>query len=289
MGVRASVIVPSLDGYRGGAVPLLLESVRNQSVTDIELLVIEGVSPQGKAINMAAERAQGEVLIILDDDACLANPQVFQRLLDTLDASPDIGMAGASIVVPPDATPFQQRAARQFPRFNMPEVAEVTDSDMACHGCCAIPKKVFEEIGGEREDIPRGLDPDLRLRLREHGYRVVLVPGAVAFHPLPNGWRNLCRIYFRNGYGSAYAMKFQPDSVLDTYERVSAENFEERRSWMYRVARFPFRLLLALVSLQFIRFVAYSVYAHGYVWGLLTARDTLKPTTAPANSDTSTS
>ena len=62
--------------------------------------VVKGVSPQGKAINEGAAKARGDILIILDDDAQLADATVFQRLIDALDADSTIGMAGASIVPP---------------------------------------------------------------------------------------------------------------------------------------------------------------------------------------------
>lgn len=264
---EVSVIIPSRDGYRNGAVPRLLESVARQTFTSYELHLIKGVSPQGKAINQGAAAARGEILIILDDDSCLAHERVFDQLVSALERDRSIGMAGASIQMPPDANSFQKRAGNQFPRFNMPEVSEVTDSDFACHGCCAIPLRVFEEVGGEREDLIRGLDPDLRVRLRSAGYRVVLVPDAVAYHPLPENWRALLRTFFRNGFGSAYARKFNPDSVYETHEHLYARSFRPRRSFLFRIVRFPFRLIGSLLRGHFIRFAAYIAYACGYLWG----------------------
>ncbi len=271
---RLSVVIPSRDGYRDGCVPRLLESVEAQTFQDYELHLVKGVFPQGKAINQGAASALGEILLVLDDDSRIADSSVFQTLVDVLDADATVGMAGASIVLPPDASPFQRRAATQFPRFNTPVVDEVTDSDLACHGCCAIPMAVFNEIGGEREDLIRGLDPDLRARLREAGYRVVLAPQARIYHPLPDGWGPLLRIFFRNGFGSAYARKFQPDSVFETHERLDAEGFRPRTPFAYRVARFPFRLLKALSQCKFMRFAAYFAYAFGYCWGTITAKET---------------
>jgi len=270
---RLSLVIPSLDGHRNGCVPRLLESIAEQTVTDHELLLIKGIAPQGKAINQGAEKARGEIIVILDDDSMLADTHVFARLVETLEADPTIGMAGASIVPFPDANAFQQKAARQFPRFHTPVVEEITDSDLACHGCCAIPKRVFEAIGGEREDLLRGLDPDLRVRLREAGYRVVLAPGARIYHPMPATWPGLLRIFFRNGYGSAYAYKFQPDCVFETHESLHAAGFQPRTTLAYRLARYPLRLLRALLRLELMRFGAYCAYALGYVWGLLTARE----------------
>ena len=229
--------------------------------------MVKGVFPQGKAINQGASVGRGEILIILDDDSRLADETVFQTLVDTLDADTTIGMAGASIVTPPESSTFQQKAALQFPRFNTPVVTDVTESDFACHGCCAIPRAVFDEIGQERENIVRGLDPDLRVRLRAAGYRVVLAPNARIYHPLPDGWKKLLSIFFRNGIGSAYAQKFQPETVFETNERLGDDDFQPRTSLGYRIARYPLRLIKALFSGQSMRFCAYSFYAMGYVWG----------------------
>lgn len=269
---RLSVIIPSWDGHRDGAVPRLLESVGRQSYTDYETILIKGVSPQGKAINQGANQARGEILLILDDDSELADTGVFARLVQTLDDDETIGMAGASIVMFPDANPFQKKAALQFPRLHTPIVDEVTDSDFACHGCCAIPRRVFDEVGGEREDILRGLDPDLRVRLRAAGYRVVLVPHSPIYHPMPRNWNTLLRIFFRNGFGSAYTYRFRRDSVYETHESLHDRDFQPRTNLPYRIARYPLRLLKALATFQMMRFTAYCSYALGYGWGLLTAR-----------------
>jgi GT2 family glycosyltransferase len=267
-----SVIIPSRDGYRDGCVPRLLETVEKQSFQGFETLLVKGVSPQGKAINLAAREARGSILIILDDDSRLVDEKVFARLFETLESDSRIGMAGASIVVPPEANHFQRAASLEFPRFNTPVVDDITDSDLACHGCCAIPIAVFQQVGGEREDIIRGLDPDLRVRLRNAGYRVVLAPHAAIYHPLPEDLRKLVKVFFRNGFGSAYAWKFEPNSVFETHEQLDSTDFKPKTSLIYRIVRFPFRLLSAMVTGRWLRFAAYSAYAMGYVWGLCTAR-----------------
>lgn len=270
---RVSVIIPTVDGYRDGCVPRLLESVKAQTFQDFEVHLIKGLRPQGHAINTGARQARGEILLILDDDSELADAHVFQRLIETLDNDPRIGMAGASIVLPPDATAFQRRAAEQFPRFHMPVAERVTDSDLACHGCCALPRAAFEEVGGEREDLLRGLDPDLRVRLRAAGYRVVLAPQARIYHPMPSGWQRLLRTFFRNGYGSAYARKFHPDTVYETHEVLEDDTFQPRTSLAYRAIRFPMRLAKAAATGRWHRFWAYCSYAIGYAWGWLTAQE----------------
>ena len=270
---RVSIVIPSFDGHRGGYVPRLLDSIKRQSYQDFRVEMVLGVFPQGRAINLGRSRCDGEILVILDDDSALADEHTLARLVETLDADARIGMAGASIVVPPDATAFQRRAALQFPRLNTPVVDAITDSDMACHGCCAFPMSVFDAIGGEREDLVRGLDPDLRVRLRKAGYSVVLAPQCRIHHPMPNGWRALLRTYFRNGAGSAYARKFQPDSVYETHESLHEADFQPRPTLAYRIARYPVRLAKAVGSGQFMRFAGYTAYAFGYAWGWLTAKE----------------
>jgi hypothetical protein len=249
----------------------LLASIEAQTYTDREVVLVRGVEPQGRAINQGVRESKGEIIVVIDDDSRLADEHTIASLIAVLDADPKIGMAGASILLDPEATPFQRRAARQFPRLCTPEVSEVTESDLACHGCCAMPRCVFDEVGGEREDILRGLDPDLRVRLRKAGYRVVLAPGARIYHPLPNGWANTLRTYFRNGFGSAYAQKFEPASVYETHERVDSRSFQPRRSWAYRALRFPLRTAGAIARGHGIRCVADAAYAAGYAWGMLRA------------------
>ena len=56
-----SVVIPSRDGYRDGCVPKLLESVDSQSFKDFEVCMVEGVFPQGAAINRGV-RARGAKL-----------------------------------------------------------------------------------------------------------------------------------------------------------------------------------------------------------------------------------
>ena len=270
---RVSIVVPSRDGNRGGCVARLMQSIDTQTFTDHEVILITGVTPQGKAINRGARKARGEILLIIDDDSRLADQDVLARLVAVLDSQKAIGMVGASVTPPPEATTFQLRAARQLPRFNTPVAAEVTDSDMACHGCCAIPMDVFNDVGREREDIYRGLDPDLRERLRKKGYRVVLAPNAVVYHPVPDGWRRLLKVFFRNGFGSAYAFKFARDSVYETHESANSGTFQPRRNFAYRTARFPLRLVRALATGEIIRFAAYCAYGSGYLWGLIGARE----------------
>jgi cellulose synthase/poly-beta-1,6-N-acetylglucosamine synthase-like glycosyltransferase len=148
----------------------------------------------------------------------------------------------------------------------MPVAETVIDSDLPCHGCCAFPAAVLREVGGEREDMTRGLDPVLRQKIRDHGYRVVLAPGAVAYHEVPANFTELLRVFHRNGKGSAETRVFHPDLAYDTEDDMEIrEPGGSRKSFPYRIGRFGLRLPRALLTGRLIRFAAYCAYAVGYL------------------------
>jgi len=259
-----SVIIPSLDGDRGGNVRLLLDDLNQQTFQDLEIIIVSGIRPQGKAINQAAAEAGGEFLLVIDDDIRPGSPDVIQNLVTVLREHPDVGLAGASIVPPTDGSWLQRRLAHEMPRFSMPLVKRITDSDMPCHGCCAISAKLFHEIGREIEVAPRGLDPDLRRRVREHGRRIVLAPNSVAYHPLPTTFGAVMKMFYRNGRSSAFLQRHYPHLVAETPEAVYCRSGTENTSLRMRALRFPLRWLGRVLRGHIIRAIGELAYATGY-------------------------
>ena len=267
--ITVSLVIPHFSPVRKENLDALLGEIREQTFKEVEVLIVSGISPQGKAINQGVRLAKGGILVVMDDDARMGPPDVIENLVKTLRENPAVGMAGASVLTPESANAFQRKAAAQFPRFHMPVVKTITDSDLACHGCVAFPMDFFRSIGMEREDILRGLDPDLRVRIRTAGRRVVLVPDAWVYHPLPASLGKFIRIFFRNGYGSAYMQWVHPELNYDTHEELNLGDFVPKRSFFFRLFRFPFRLLQSLLTFQWIRFLGYCVYSFGYVFGFV--------------------
>lgn len=266
---KVSVIIPHFYSKRDENFEGLLNDIRQQSFKELEIIIIHSVSPQGKAINMGVRESRGEILVTIDDDSRLPHPDIIQNVVDVLRKDASIGMAGASVVIPPNANWFQRSASKQFPRYHMPVVKEVLDSDLPGHPCAGFPRKVFLEIGMERENILRGLDPDLRVRIRKAGYRVVLVPDTWIYHPLPESISKFIWTFFRNGYGSAYIQLVHPEINYDTDESADDKTFVAKRPFIYRIVRYPFRLLHSLVTLQWIRLFGYTVYVFGYLAGYI--------------------
>jgi len=263
-----SIIIPSLDGYRNGNVPRLIQALRKQAYQPTETILSKGVRPQGKAINQGARKAAGEILIIVDDDSLPGSPDTIAALVQTILSDNKIGIAGASLVIHPKSSAFQKRAARQFPRFNVPIVSKPVDSDMVQHGFMAIRRNLFFKVGMENENLIRGLDPDLRERVRKAGYRIVLAPGAFFFHPLPASGRQFLTSFFWKGFYSGVASRRHPELVYETSERLHLEGFKPKTCLLLRIFRFPLRLAVALASGKLIRAGAYTAYGIGALFGL---------------------
>ncbi len=259
-----SVIIPSADGSRMGNVDLLVHDLETQTLRPREALVIKGISPNGLARNTGARRASGEVLVFLDDDVRLGHERLLEGMVGLLEDQ-RIGMVGAAQLLPPDSSPFQRAAGRQIPRSHSPIVDVVTDSDMVTTQCCAMRRVVFWDLGGFNDHIPRGVDPEMRYRVRRKGLRIVVAPRVWYYHPMPANLKSLCRMYFRNGHQSAEAVWRMPSAALENPDGHVAK-FVAHRSALYRVGRHVGRFFLRLLMLRWIGGVSQGVYLVGYIW-----------------------
>jgi GT2 family glycosyltransferase len=268
---RVSVIIPTANTSRAASLERLLHQLGTQRFQQFEVIIVQGDRRQGRAINTGAAIARGDIVVTMDDDTQLGDARVLEALVEALDRDPTIGIAGVPNLVPPDAQRIVQRALRELPRRSSPLVSSVTDSDMAEHPCLAIRKELFYRIGGEHEQIPRGLDPYLRREVRRLGYRVVVVPGTSIHHLLPATVRGILRQYFRNGVGAAYVKKFSPEFVIEQ-ATGHAEEIREETSFARRAGRYARHLIVSCASGRWIYLGTLVSYAVGYAWGLATLR-----------------
>lgn len=268
----ASVIIPSLDGDRSGNLELLLQDLALQSIGDFEILVVEGVLPNGRARNAGAADAGGRYLVFIDDDVRLGHPDVLANLVNALSANPALGLTGPSQLPPPGATRFQRAAARQLPRSLFPMVDRLTDTDMVTHMCLAIPAELWREVGGEHDDLVRGTDPDLRDRVRRSGRRVAVAPGTWAYHPPPQDFVSLLRSSWRGGRGAAWVRRHHPEAAFDVPGGIFSGRAPVRGSW-YRAVRFFARLAGESLSGRFLATASDIAYAAGYLSFLLAWRE----------------
>ncbi len=260
-----SVIIPTADADRGGYFNNLMASLSAQEMQDFELIVLKGDRRQGRGINISADLAKGEYILTLDDDSSLPDPNTFSKLVDAMNQHPDIGMAGGNNTVPEWATPFVKRVMRQLPRRSWEPVKEMVDSDLAEHPCLIMRAALFRQVGGENEQIPRGLDPYLRKVFRDAGSRVVILPGIIYHHLPPETWKKLLTQFYRNGRQAAYANIHSPEWVIET--PAEHGEFTEQVPLWRRVLRFPLRMLGSLLQGKWVWVICEACYAWGFLVG----------------------
>ena len=262
---RLSIVIPSRTGLEMPLLrQLLTEQLPGQTFQDFEVHVVVGDTRQGRAINEGVRRSAGELVATMDDDIELGGDDVLERLVSLLYGDPTIGIVGAACPVPEDSTPFQRAAMRQIPRRYFPVVDRPTDSDMVQHGCLLRRRDLFWRVGGEDEDLVRGLDPIIRSRVRDLGLRVVVAPGTWFYHRPPANASALLRMYYRNGRGSAFATRHFPDRVYELGSGFEEDDFPTRRPFGYRVGRRVCTTGKALASGEWVRLAVDLAYTAGF-------------------------
>lgn len=152
---------------------------------------------------------------------------------------------------------------KQIPRCSRKPVQEITDSGLSEHPCLIMRTAEFKKAGGENKLIPRGLDPYLREEFRKLGRRVVVVPGVVYHHLLPDNLNKLLRQFYRNGRQAAYTNRNFPQWVIEAPQDHGS--FRNRLPLRLRIFRFPLRLIRALITVKPLWFLAEVAYAFGFV------------------------
>lgn len=232
-----SVVVPVLHLEDNPLVEQLIARLREQTHPPVALHLVVGDRRQGRAINFGVSKVTTPYVATLDDDSFIEDPKLFEKLVKAMEQHPNIGMGGASCEIPSWASPFQKKAMEQIPRRRFPVQLKHMDSDFVQHPCLIMPTELFREIGGEDEELIRGLDPVLRKKVRDAGYRVTIIANTFVYHLLPDGWGPLFRMYQRNGRGSGYAQRHFPERVLELTDGRDRGSFVEKRPLWWRAAR----------------------------------------------------
>jgi N-acetylglucosaminyl-diphospho-decaprenol L-rhamnosyltransferase len=238
MSPSASVIVPTLSVERTSR---LLDSL-NEADTDFQTIVVDNgtgaaelertVSRLGgaelirldsnlgysRAVNLAVGRAEGEALVLLNDD-CVVEPGFVERIVEPLDLGAGAVMAAAVLrdVRRPElidtAGMELDRTLLVFDYLNG-EPLEVLDRDPAdpvgpSAAAGAIMREAFVDAGGFDEQLfAYWEDVDLVLRLRRAGAVCRLAPQARGTHEhsatLGSG---SARKNFLIGFGRGYVLR----------------------------------------------------------------------------------
>lgn len=237
---KISVIIPMYSPENFDNVADIIRKLCNVNDLSCESIVVMGVSPAGKARNIGAREATGDILVFVDDDANIVTDNIISKLVSPLISNESIGITGAIQKSPPQMNWIQRAYRMQFPRTEAPDVNVITESDMATTLCCAIRKDDFWRVGGFDERLQAGQDTLLRHKIRQMGKKVVIVPDTLVYHPLPDTLSKVFKREIRYAYGMAQLKKFglapvPPSEVKNIWHAI----------WyiLVRILAFPIRFV----------------------------------------------
>ncbi len=145
-----------------------------------------------KANNQGIERAQGEFIALLNNDA-EAEPDWLASLLGAFDGRPEVGMAASKILVYEDPDVIDkvghqiyldgQNWGRGHGESDIGQFEEVEET-LWPDGCAAMYRHaMLDRVGGFDEDLfAYGDDAELGLRARIAGWGCLYIPTAVVRH-----------------------------------------------------------------------------------------------------------
>ena len=211
---RASIVIP-VHGQLAHTLACLQALAAHPPATACEVIVVDDCSPDETAsvlaaidglrlhrrasnggfiaaCNDGAALARGETLVFLNNDT-VPQPGWLDALLDTFQAHPRAGLVGAQLLYPDGrlqeagGVVFADGSAWNLGRFESPDdprFAYVRDADYVSGAAIAIPRGLFEAIGGfdDRYAPAYYEDTDLAFKVRASGHRVLYQPASRVVH-----------------------------------------------------------------------------------------------------------
>jgi GT2 family glycosyltransferase len=184
------------NGSREPATYALFDRLRNDHADRVRIIPHPGPFNFAALNNAAAEQAQGEVLLLLNNDVHVVGSGWMREMVSQA-MRPDVGAVGAKllyvderlqhagVVLGPagEVTHLLRLSRRDDPGYGN-QLALARTLSAVTGACLAIRKSVFIEVGGlDEANLHVAFnDIDLCLRLGDFGYRVVWTPDAELFH-----------------------------------------------------------------------------------------------------------
>lgn len=206
---RATVIVPTLGGERLERMLASVASTEHQTIVvdngsggaveracegidGVEVLALERNLGYTRAVNLAAQRAAGERIVLLNDD-CVCDPGFVEAITEPIDPVAGVVMAAGVMRDWRDPSLIDSagmeldRTLLVFDYLNGEPVARldegVEDPIGPSGAAAAFDRATFLSVGGFDERLfAYWEDVDLILRLRRLGLRCALAPGAIGDH-----------------------------------------------------------------------------------------------------------
>jgi GT2 family glycosyltransferase len=168
----------------------------SQDESRVRILCHTGPFNYSALNNAAAREAEGEVLLLLNNDVDVIDPGWLREMVSHA-IRPDVGVVGAKLLYPNGqiqhggvvlgpggaVTHVHRLADRNDPGY-CGQLALPRTLSAVTGACLAVRRAVFFEVGGLDEvNLPVAFnDIDFCLRVGDHGYRVVWTPFSELFH-----------------------------------------------------------------------------------------------------------
>lgn len=181
----------------------ILETLKKHE--SVKLIFTEKNIGYTKANNLAAKSATGELIFIVNPDIFMQNEFVAQKLVDYMDANPDVAIVAPKQI--DENTGNVSMTVRAFPRLytqvsrrtflrNLPilkgkvaydemrhlDYSKTQEVDWLQSSYAAIRKDFWDEVGGFCEDYFLFMsDPHICFQAWERGKKVIYYPEAVVY------------------------------------------------------------------------------------------------------------
>jgi|GEM_PF-363533 len=171
----------------------LKEVSKNSKIT---ILTYDKLFNYAAINNFAAQKTNGEILILLNNDTEVIAPDWIEAMLEHAQR-PEVGAVGAKLLYPNNTLQHAGVlvgvggiANHAFSRHNsydhgyFGQVDVVRNYSAVTAACVMVRKSVYEEMGGlDEQNLAVAFnDVDFCLRLREKGYLIVYTPYATLYH-----------------------------------------------------------------------------------------------------------
>ena len=172
------------------------DEVRNRLLTidsRVSIVEFDGEFNFSRKINLGVVKSRGEVVIPLNDDTQVLQPEWIEQILPYLE-EPDVGTVAPVLFLEDgriqSAGHFFQDGAHHvgaglaasdngpFGILSFP-----AERSGATFAAVAIRREVYEQVGGLSEEFPRAFnDVDFCNKLAQLGFRTIVTPKAVLYH-----------------------------------------------------------------------------------------------------------